>query len=449
MYQSPKLGFVINLVYGSYLRAMKQIHGPDAVTRDLSFSRDLFKILNIHWDRWPRVTVTGSKGKGSTAVLLASILQASGERVGLITSPRMLRFNERIRLNGRCVSDEELISAGDEISSSVLTMMSQIDPPRYIGTGGVILALAATIFAKSDISVLVVEAGRGGEYDEARLIEAPVSVLTPIMLEHPDKLGATVQEIARTKTYITAPGSPIVTAPQSDNVRVVIRDVAEKLHSSVRSVHSDILIENSAYAPDGVNCDMRIGEMTYKDLHISLAGLHQAENAATAILAAQTLASCGVKCTVDGIYTGVRQVRWPGRAQILQQYPWVLVDGAVNRESAQHICELVRRYPAKRIHAIIGVPEPKDLDGVCSEVAKIAHRIVLTEVAVPNLTWYDDASGVASRYSSNVQFIPSATEAFTSVIHQVRPDEGILLLGTQSFVGSALRFWDVDTCSIW
>src|SRR5215472_13751939 len=120
MHRSPKLGSVIELVYGSYIQAAKHIHGLDAVTRDLSLSCDLFKMLNIRWDRWPRVTVTGSKGKGSTSVLLASILQASGERVGLITSPKMRSFNERIRLNGYCVSDEELISAGDEISSSVL-----------------------------------------------------------------------------------------------------------------------------------------------------------------------------------------------------------------------------------------------------------------------------------------------------------------------------------------
>ena len=227
MHQSPKISFAMDLVYCSYLRAAGQIQGLDAATRDLSLSRALFKTLNIRWDRWPRATVTGSQGKGSTAALLSSILQASGERVGLITSPEIRNFNERIRMNGRCVSDEELEIAAREISSPVLTLMSQITPPRYLGPGGVVLALAATIFAKSDISVLVVEAGRGGEYDEARLIEAPVSVLTPITLEHPEKLGTTVQKIARTKTYITAPGSPIVTAPQSDAVQAVIYDVTE------------------------------------------------------------------------------------------------------------------------------------------------------------------------------------------------------------------------------
>ena len=189
--------------------------------------------------------------------------------------------------------------------------------------------------------------------------------------------------------------------------------------------------------------------MAYKDLHISLAGLHQAENAATAILAAQTLTSYGVKCTVDGIYTRLRRVRWPGRAQILQLHPWVLADGAMHRESAQQICELVHHYPARRIYAIVAVPKPKDLDGVCSEVAKVADSIVLTEVSASAIKWYDDATSIASRYHSNVQFIPSANDAFASIMSRVQPEEGVLLLGTPAFVGSALHFWNVDTCSIW
>jgi dihydrofolate synthase/folylpolyglutamate synthase len=216
----------------------------------------------------------------------------------------------------------------------------------------------------------------------------------------------------------------------------------------VQSVHSDICIENAVYTPEGVNCNMRVREMMYKDLHVSLAGLHQAENAATAILAAQTLTSYGVRCTVDGIYMGVRRVKWPGRAQILQQHPWVLVDGAMHGESARRICELVHHYSAKRVHAIVSVPKPKDLDGVCAEVAKIADSIVLTEVSVPAIVWYENAPSIASQYHSHVQFIPFATDAFAAVMSQAQPDEGILLLGTPAFVGSALYFWNVDTCSI-
>src|SRR6185369_13282363 len=134
---------VQELVFGSYIKAEKYVNGPDSVTRDLSLTQKLFQELAISFDRWPRVTITGSKGKGSTAVFLASILAASGEKVGLITSPELRNFNERIRINGVCVSDEDLEQAAQEIAPAVQSICASIQPPRYLGSGGIILALAA------------------------------------------------------------------------------------------------------------------------------------------------------------------------------------------------------------------------------------------------------------------------------------------------------------------
>ncbi|GCE13529.1 bifunctional folylpolyglutamate synthase/dihydrofolate synthase [Tengunoibacter tsumagoiensis] len=449
MHQSQLPTFIQELVYGSYLKVADRLHGPDALTRDLSFAQDLFTALAIDWRRWPRVTITGSKGKGSTSALLASILQASGERVGLVSSPEMRSFNERIRIDGRCVSFELLEEVAQEIFPAVHSITSQIEPPNYLGPGGVILALAAKIFARSNVSALVVEAGRGGEYDEARLLQAPVSILTPIMLEHQDKLGATVQEIARTKAYISAPGSSIIMSPQTESVQSVVREVATQVGATILAVNKDIWVEEAQSNPDGVVCTIRSDERSYRDLHIPLAGLHQAENAATALLAAKTLQQAGANYTEEGVYEGLSRVRWPGRAQVLQQSPWVLVDGAINRESAQQICELVRHYPAKRITAVISVPKPKDLAGVCEEIARIADRIILTELPVPTLTWYEDAVHIASLSSPDVHSIIPAENAFRFVMDEVQADEGILLLGTQSFVGSALDFWNIDTCTLW
>src|SRR5581483_3413001 len=137
------------IVFGSLRKAGPLSPGPDALTRHIEYTSELFTMLDIDFGRWPRVTVTGSKGKGSVAVLLASILQASGERVGLVSSPEMRRFNERIRLNGTCVSDEKLVQAAQRIAPAVRTLIERIQPPHYLGTGGVVLALAATLFAEA------------------------------------------------------------------------------------------------------------------------------------------------------------------------------------------------------------------------------------------------------------------------------------------------------------
>jgi dihydrofolate synthase/folylpolyglutamate synthase len=437
------------LVYSSYRRAAEQLHGLDSVTRNIEFARELFDLLNIDFRRWPGITVTGSKGKGSTSVLIASILQASGERVGFISSPEMQRFHERIRIDGYCVSDEVLLKAAHRIAPAVRSITSRLTPPQYLGPGGVILALGATIFAEANVSALVIEAGRGGEYDEARLVEADVSVLAPIMLEHADKLGPTIQDIARTKTYITAPGSPIVTAPQTNEVQAVIETVGARLGSKILSVSSEARIEHIRHDPEGVKCNIQLHEYNYRNLHISLSGRHQTENAAAAILAARLLAQHGTKCTDEGIFLGLQRVRWPGRAQMLQQHPWVLLDGAINRESAANICDIIQDYPAKRITAVICIPKPKDLDGLCAQIAPVVDKIIITEVSTPTLRWYEDAASIVSRHSSHVEVISNAEEAFKYAMNEAKPDEGLLLLGTQTFVGAALHFWNVDTSAIW
>ncbi len=433
------------LVYHSYRRAAEYLHGPDAVTRKPEFTAELLALLGLDFRRYKSVSVAGSKGKGSTSVCLASILQASGERVGFISSPEMQRFNERIRIDGRSVSDEVLLAAAEKIAPAVRALTARLEPPDYLGPGGVILALGATIFAEAGVTTVVVEAGRGGEYDESRLVEADISVLAPIMLEHPDKLGDTVQEIARTKTRITAPGHPIITAPQTDEVQAIIEEVARQLGSPVLSSRELARIEAVRRDPTGVLCVVHLPEKTYRDLRIALPGQHQAENAAVAILAAHQLAQYGAQCTDTGIREGLQRVYWPGRAQTLQQHPWAVLDGAINREAAAHICEIVQDYPARRITAVVCVPRPKDLDGLCEQIAQIADRIILTEVPAPMLSWYEDAATIAGRHCEHVEMIPDTEQAFRQALQETAPDEGLLLLGTQTFVGAALHFWKIDT----
>lgn len=438
-----------DLVFGSYLKVVDEVHGLDRDTRDIAYSQELLDSLHINVSKWPVVTVTGSKGKGSVAVLLASILGASGERVGLVTSPHMRSFNERIRVDGRCVTNDELDQAAREIAPEVNKIRKRIKPPHYLGPGGVILALTYKIFAKRNVSVVVIEAGRGGEFDEARLVNAKVSVLTPIMLEHADKLGPGVADIAGAKAMITAPGSIIISSPQSSVVRKVIKQKAVYLGSEVKEVGIDAVIKKKNQEGKGVTCDISMGKDIFPDLYINLGGIHQAENAATAILAANALTKFGVKCTMAGIYKGLKRVSWPGRAQILQKKPWVFLDGAINEISAKFACDVVRRYPARNILAIIAVPRPKDIKGVFREVSKLTQRVICTEVINPELVWYENAEEIASDYFDEVQKVSNAKDAFKNVMFNAKSDDGMLLLGTQSFLREALEFWDIDTCRIW
>lgn len=438
-----KLDFVLDLVYGSY-QAAGHPKGNDALTRDISVTQSLFEELGIAFTGWPSVTVTGSKGKGSTSVMIASVLQQSGHRVGLVTSPHMRHFNERIRVNGQCVSDDDLLEAAHHISKAVHAVANDLSAPKYLGPGGVILAMAHRIFSKAGVSAIVVEAGRGGEFDEARLIIPQVSVITPVMLEHQDSLGSTKEEIATTKAKIVTPNTTLISAHQSPEVYTALERVAKNRNARFIMTDSAVRVTNEMTTPDGMMCDFLVEEKNYENIKIPLSGEHQIQNAATALLAAQAL----LKATVsDGaLRKALGNSKWPGRAQLLQKNPWVFLDGAINKESAEFVAKIVKQFPGKRTVAVIAVPKPKDIVGVFEEIARVTDSAIITTVTNPALAWYDDAENLAKKYFKEVRYIPHAQDAFEE---SLKDTDGVILLGTQSFVGEALKNWGVETCKLW
>ncbi len=361
MYLTP--GLLGEIVYGSHRRVSHQLHGLDRETRTLEPTVALFRALGIEFRQWPRVNVTGSKGKGSVSTMIAALLQAAGEHVGLVTSPHLRRFNERIRVNGRCVSDAELDDAVERIAPTVKVLTETLQPPNYLGPSGVILALAATIFARQGITAVVVEAGRGGEFDESRLIDADLSVLTPIMYEHADKLGDTVEAIAETKARISAPGASVLSARQEPEVRAAIaRDVRAR-GGDVTFIDDET--QASAIVSDGAGThfDLRVGNTAYTSLYMPLLGAHQVENAALAIAAVNRL--LGRPIEAEAARNGFRSLRLFGRTMVLRDDPPMILDGAINAESARDTVDLARRLAGTGSIAVIAVPKPKDLAGVC------------------------------------------------------------------------------------
>ena len=437
---------MLDIYYGSYLRARPYtIDKPDRETRTIAHTQALWDMLGIApWDDFPCITVAGSKGKGSTATLLASILSASGEKVGLITSPHLLSFRERIRIDGQSIAPEQLDAALDRVEPAVLELASRIDPPQYLGPAGILLALAMPFFRAAGVSVCVVEAGRGGEFDEARLVRAQVSVITPIMLEHTKFLGATREAIAETKARITYPGSPLIVAPQDMSVRSTFVRVAAELRSPIQWVQDQLTVRHVYDDLAAMVCDIQVGDVDLAALEIGLHGYHQIENAATAITAAQALRPLSIAVTEESIRVGLRRARVPGRFQQVSQQPLVIVDGAINAESAHQACSYFRHYPCARRIAVIAVPSGKDLDGVCREVAPLVDTLIVTEVPSVRLTWNADARHIAECYHTNVHVRIPAEDAFNYALSLAGANDGILILGTQTFVANALHYWQTD-----
>ena len=202
-----------------------------------------------------------------------------------MSSPHLRHFNERIRIDGACVPYERVEAMALEIEPIVAEIDARLEGDAYLGPSGVILTIAARIFAEDGVTAIVIEAGRGGEFDEARLIDAQVSVLTPVMLEHADKLGDTVAGIARTKARIAAPGSVIVTGRQVDEAATANKAVAEDLSATLVRVDPGEAVRWG----DGPAFDLTIGSRDYRHITMPVFGHRQAENAALAVTAVREL----------------------------------------------------------------------------------------------------------------------------------------------------------------
>ncbi len=446
--EEPRL---LDIYYGSYLRARDAtLNRPDRETRDLAYTQQLWQRLGMEpWSRFVCVTVAGSKGKGSTTAMLASILAAGGARVGTVTSPHLLAFRERIRIDGHSISPAQLDGALAVVAPAVQALSAEIVPPHYLGPGGIVLAMAMPLFRAADVTVCVIEAGRGGEFDEARLVQADVSVLTRVMREHTAQLGPTIAAIAETKARITHPGSPLVIAPQDATAYPPIRRVAHEIGSPLHLVGDGLVVQHIDATQAILTCDLALGDRHFDQLAIGLPGEHQIENAAAAITAARALAARGLDVTDDAIRAGLRRVRVPGRLQRLSDQPLVLVDGAINAASARQACAHFRAYPCRRRTAIVAIPAAKDLAGVCAEVAPYVDTLIVTEVPSVRLTWHPQALQIAASYHADARLHRPAEAAFAAALAAAHEDDGILILGTQTFVANALHYWEADASRLW
>jgi dihydrofolate synthase/folylpolyglutamate synthase len=232
-----------NLIFASYNRVAPTLHGYDSTTRNLGGMRQLFSEANLPLSFAPTITVTGSKGKGSTSIFCAALLQGMGHTVGLMTSPSFLSVRERIRVNGQAISGVAFTEIMAELAPTIQRIDSELPPDQYLSPTGLFLACAIRYFMNSGVTAMVLEVGRGGRFDDVSLIENQVSCFSPMMAEHLDKLGPTVTDIVWHKTGIIKPNSVAVSAPQTPNVTTQMEQVCHELSAKFQQIGRDILFE--------------------------------------------------------------------------------------------------------------------------------------------------------------------------------------------------------------
>ncbi|MFE1663291.1 bifunctional folylpolyglutamate synthase/dihydrofolate synthase [Microbacterium sp. P02] len=345
-------------------------------------TRRVLELLDDPQRTYRVVHVTGTNGKTSTSRIIESLVRAHGLRTGLFTSPHLERFTERIMIDGEPADDAAIADAWDEISPFVGLVDAELekadDAPLTFFE--LLTVLAFVVFADAPIDVLVLEVGMGGAWDSTNTADGDVAVFAPIDLDHADRLGDTIAEIASVKAGIIKDGALVVSARQDAAAEAVLRAAAAAHGASIAFEGEGFALASDRLAVGGQLISVRGLAGVYEDEYLPLYGAHQGFNAALAIAAVESLIGGAAQpLSADVLTDGLAQVTSPGRLQLVGIEPTVLVDAAHNPHGAHALVEAMRTaFDFDEWGVVLGVLEDKDARGIVAEFAPIATHVFAT-----------------------------------------------------------------------
>lgn len=322
------------------------------------------------------VHITGTNGKGSVAAMIASSLIASGYTTGLYTSPHLHTWRERIQVNNQPICEDEFVSLLERVKPEIEAVNLKATYGR-LTTFEILTVLAFAHYEQKNADFQVLEVGMGGRFDATSVITPEVSILTSISLEHTDVLGSTLAEITSEKAAIIKPGGTCVTCLQSAEAEQVIQKTCAGCRARLITVGKDVTWEGIGYNLTGQVLRV-VGRLGSYDLFIPLLGRHQLINAAMAVAALEVLVEKGFSITADSIITGLAEVSWPGRLQILRRDPLVVVDGAHNPDAARRLREALEQYlDFDQAILVIGISNDKDIPSIVAELSPLFDKVIV------------------------------------------------------------------------
>jgi dihydrofolate synthase / folylpolyglutamate synthase len=374
-------------------------------------------------DAFATVHVVGTNGKGSSASFLSSILSAGGYRTGLFTSPHLISFTERLRINGTEI---------DEASVARLAGRVMAAAPEESTFFEIITALAALYFAEQGVDVAVFEAGMGGRLDATNALNGVLTVITPISLDHTDYLGSRIAEIAVEKAGICKPGTPVVSARQHPEAgRVIARHATE--------IGSPLYLCGEHF-----EASWQEGRLHYRGLHLELDGLssglnglYQSGNAAVALAGAELLAGAGFPVASQEMADGVERARWPGRMELFPGHPRVLLDGAHNPAGATALAEALLDLARDRILMVAGVMGDKELSGILSPLLPLADKVFAVAPAIDRALPAAQLASFCRQEGADVVDAGSVAQGISLARAAAGANDLVLVCGSLFTVGEA------------
>jgi dihydrofolate synthase / folylpolyglutamate synthase len=440
-----------------YRKAIEWIHGLGRFGMKPGLERitTLLEMLGNPHHRVRFVHIGGTNGKGSTAVMLYSILRSAGYSIGLYTSPYLLSFTNRMAVNGSDIDHGELV----ELVDRVRPLVEKISSDQNLGNMTefeVVTALALEYFSSKKVDLVVLEVGLGGRLDATNVVNPLLSVITNISLEHTAVLGNTIEAIAAEKAGIIKMKKPVLTAAENQTALKVFKARCRELQAPFYRVYplqekpgerqnhkpfamlNEITEEGQIFTYYG--CSLHL-----ENLFIPLRGRYQLNNAATALAALEILANEGFSVDESVIHRGLSETSWPGRLELLQKKPLVIMDGAHNPAAIEKLAEALPQYfQYRRLILVIGILADKDIAAMLRHILPLADKIIFTR---PVLSRAADPQDVANFATGHFEMqieslvIQDYGEALDRALKLAGPEDAVVVTGSLYTVSDIRAYW--------
>ncbi|MDT3698496.1 MAG: folylpolyglutamate synthase/dihydrofolate synthase family protein [Thermincola sp.] len=380
--------------------------------------------------------VGGTNGKGSTATMIAGVLEAAGFKVGMFTSPHLHSYCERYKINGAEISQEKIAELLTGMRPLLENMVKEgFEHPTEFEVS---TALGFLYFWIEAVDFLILEVGLGGAIDSTNVVIPQVSVITNVAMDHMDYLGSTITEIAAIKSGIIKPKVPAVTAADDQAALAVIREAAQKNGSTLTEVGRDLTWRISKNTEAGVEFDVSTPAKTYKELRIRLVGEHQVLNACTALAAIEALGSSGVFIDEQTVRQGLAGASWPARLEMVSTSPRVLLDGAHNMHGALSLSKALKDvFSYQDLFLVFGMLGDKEREKVVAELAPLAKAVVVTKPNSPRAGDWEKIADEVRKYVNEVYLIESIGEAVKKGMDLAGPEDLVCVTGSLYMVAEA------------
>lgn len=405
---------------------------------DLARIQRLCELAGHPERRFRSILVGGSAGKGSTCAILSSLLQALGLRVGTAPKPHLHTHRERAQVNGELISDARFAQLMSEIAPLAEQVTAEEGSPTVFE---VMTLLCLLHFAAERVDYAVVEVGLGGRFDATNVLPADLSIITSIGLDHTDRLGETVEEIAFEKAGIIKSNARLVTGARGSALAVIERVAAER-SCAIRRLEQEIRVEDLRLSPGLTTFDLTLPEGAYRELRVPLAGAHQAENAALAVAAAAWLPHGPRVEDPHSLYRGLLSAAIPGRLQVLREAPLLIVDGAHSPDRAAALARTIRELylqAPRPVTLVLGCSRGHLPENVVRELAPLAGRVIATQSEHPSAIPAAEIAAAARASGVPAVEVTPVDEALRQALGAADRRELVLVTGSLFVVAEAIR----------